>query len=183
MSAGIDASTAASLGFPKLKYAWVERERRWLCRGLPVQRVKRSEAIVDLYVEGTRLRLRRATPLDGGPAMMRLGCKADIDAQTRLLTSIYLQQNEFDLLAGLPGRTLRKTRHHLGAVNGAELSVDTFEGPLAGLVLAEAEFEDAESLRAYPDPDFAVRDVTSDARYNGGALAARGIPKEGEALR
>lgn len=49
----IDQQTAAALGFPKLKYAWVERERRWLCREIPMSRVVRAEAIVDLYVTDT----------------------------------------------------------------------------------------------------------------------------------
>lgn len=172
----IDPATAAALGWPKLKYAWVERERRWLCREVPLERVVRAEAIVDLYVAGTRLRLREALPLDGGPAMRRLGRKADVDARTRLLTSIYLSEAEFALLADLPGQRLRKVRHHLRAEGGVAMSVDVFEGPLAGLVLAEAEFETAEQLAAFHAPDFAGREVTDDPRYAGGWLVANGLP-------
>lgn len=172
----IDPATAAALGWPKLKYAWVERERRWLCREVPLDRVTHAEAIVDLYVTGTRLRLREARPLDGGPPMRRLGRKADVDARTRLLTSIYLDETEFGLLANLPGERLRKVRHHLRAEAGVAMSVDVFEGPLAGLILAEAEFETAEQLAAFPTPDFAIREVTDDPRYGGGSLAAMGPP-------
>lgn len=172
----IDQATATALGFPKLKYAWIERERRWLCREIPLERVRSAEAITDLYVTGTRLRLREARPLDGGEPMRRLGRKADVDSHTRLLTSIYLTQVEFDLLAGLPGRVLKKTRRHLAPVDGVTLSVDEFEGPLQGLVLAEAEFENAEAMAAFPMPDFAEREVTEDPRYSGGALVADGLP-------
>ncbi|HEY9218201.1 MAG TPA: hypothetical protein VIO94_09135 [Phenylobacterium sp.] len=172
----IDAQTAAALGWPKLKYAWVERERRWLCRELPQALVRRSERITDLYVTGTNLRLREATPLDGGPAMRRLGRKADVSASVRLLTSIYLAPAEFDLLSALPGRTLRKTRHHLGPIAGAEVSVDVFEGELDGLIMAEAEFETMEALQAYPPPPFAVREVTEDHRFSGGQLVTAGLP-------
>jgi len=172
----IDRETAAALGWPKLKYAWIERERRWLCAAAPMERVVRSEAITDLYVTGTRLRLREAVPLDGGPPQRRLGRKADVDAHTRLLTSIYLSTEEFRLLSSLPGRTLRKTRHHIGLVAGVEMSVDEFEGELAGLVMAEAEFEDAAAMEAYPSPDFAIREVTEDARYSGGRLVMEGLP-------
>jgi len=174
----VDPATAAALGFPKLKYAWVERERRWLCGEIPMDRVVRAEAITDLYVTGTQLRLREARPLSGGPPMRRLGRKADVDAATRLITSIYLSEAEFALLADLPGAILRKTRHHLAPVEGVALSVDRFEGPLAGLILAEAEFESAEALRAFPQPDFALREVTDDPRYGGGALARDGLPKD-----
>ena len=172
----IDPAIAAALGFPKLKYAWVERERRWLCDHVPMERVVRAEAITDLYVTGTRLRLREARPLEGGEPMRRLGRKADVDAATRLITSIYLTQVEFGLLADLPGRTLRKVRHHLAPMNGVEIAVDVFEDTLAGLILAEAEFDSAKAMAAFAGPDFALREVTDDARYAGGALAADGPP-------
>lgn len=174
----IDAATAAALGFPKLKYAWVERERRWLCRDVPLDLVADAWAITDLYVTGARLRLREAIPLDGGEPMRRLTRKADVDNTTRLLTSIYLTGPEFALLAAtLVGRTLKKTRHHLRPAGGVILSVDRFEGPLDGLILAEAEFETAEALAAYPTPAFALREVTDDPRYRGGSLVVDGIPE------
>lgn len=172
----IDEATARALGWPKSKYAWVERERRWLCLEVPRDRVVRSEALCDLYVTGTQLRLREAVPLDGGPPMLRLGRKADVSASVRLLTSIYLSPEEFRLLSALPGKKLLKTRHHLGKIDGVELSVDEFSGDLAGLVMAEAEFEDEASMTAYPMPDFAVSEVTNDLRYTGGELVTRGLP-------
>lgn len=174
----IDAATAAALGWPKAKYAWVERERRWLCRAAPLDRVVRSETYTDLYVTGTQLRLREAIPSDGGPAMLRLGRKADVSPAVRLLTSIYLSPEEFRLLSSLPGRTLRKTRHHLGKIAGIDVSVDVFEGALSGLIMAEAEFEDMETMARYPTPDFAVREVTEDILYTGGMLASAGLPAD-----
>jgi CYTH domain-containing protein len=135
-----------------------------------------AEAITDLYVTGTRLRLREAVSLNGGVTMRRLSRKADVDATTRLLTSIYLAPEEFALMTALPGRVLKKTRHQLGLINGVSMSIDRFEGPLDGLILAEAEFDDAERLAAYPHPDFALREVTDDPRYGGGVLVAKGLP-------
>ena len=58
------------------------------------------------------------------------------------------------------------------------VSVDRFDGPLAGLILAEAEFETAAALAAFPHPDFAVREVTDDPRYGGGALIRDGLPRD-----
>ena len=173
----VDVTMAAALGFPKLKYAYVERERRWLCAEVPHERVLHVETITDLYVTGARLRLREARPLDGGEPKRRLGRKADVDAQTRLITSIYLSPEEFALLSVLPGAVLSKTRRHLVADRGVGLSVDRFEGPLAGLILAEAEFESDAAMAAYPGPDFALREVTDDPRYSGGALIRDGLPK------
>ena len=71
----IDSKTATVLGFPKLEYVAVERERRWLCRAVPCEQVVRTEAITDLYVAGTRLRLRETRPIDGGAPMLRLSRK------------------------------------------------------------------------------------------------------------
>ena len=174
----IDTEAAAALGWPKAKYAWVERERRWLCREAPWDRVASTEIITDLYVTGTRLRLREAIPVDEGPPMRRLSRKGDVSPAVRLLTSIYLAPEEFALLASLPGKRLRKTRHRLAAAPGAaHLVVDVFEGELQGLVLAEAEFDDMESLAAFPAPDFAGREVTEDARYSGGQLVLHGLPE------
>ena len=174
----IDEETAAALGFPKPQYRSVERERRWLCEDVPRDRIVSSQAITDLYVSGARLRLRAARPLDGGAPLLRLTRKADVDSRTRLITSIYLPQDEFEMLARvLTGSRIEKVRHRLQPVAGsAHMSVDAFQGALAGLVLAEAEFDTPESLARFPMPDFAVREVTDDPRYTGVFLAKNGLP-------
>lgn len=72
---------------------------------------------------------------------------------------------------------MRKTRHYYAAP-GVTLSVDRFEGPLAGLFLAEAEFAADAAMAAFPSPTFAMREVTDDPRYTGGELVRAGIPDE-----
>lgn len=172
----VDEATAMALGWPKSKYAWVERERRWLCRAVPMERVTHSETFRDLYITDTQLRLRSATQLDGSAPMLRLGRKADVSPAIRLITSIYLSSREFSLLSALPGRTLLKTRHHLGKIDGADVSVDEFRGPLSGLIMAEAEFESVSAMTEYAMPDFAFEEVTDDIRYTGGELVVHGLP-------
>src|SRR5882757_433894 len=126
----IDQQTATALGFPKPEYTSIERERRWLCREVPRAKVFRTEAITDLYVTGARLRLREARPIDGGAPMLRLSRKADVDLHTRLITSIYLPQEEFAVLAALPGACIRKLRHRLHSPPGVAMLVDEFQGDL-----------------------------------------------------
>ena len=173
----IDPETAKALGFPKPAYTVVERERRWLCRDVPRDKVLLSERITDLYVTGSRLRLREARPIDGRPARLRLSRKADIDARTRLVTSIYLPEDEFAVLAAaLQGLRISKLRHRLQSPAGVVLSVDRFEGELEGLVMVEAEFDTLDLMAAFPAPDFAGREVTDDPRYSGGHLAKHGLP-------
>ncbi|MBV9995693.1 MAG: hypothetical protein JO127_10825 [Caulobacteraceae bacterium] len=109
--------------------------------------------------------------------MLRLTRKADVDAQTRLITSIYLPEAEFAVLAAaLDGRRLTRLRHRFRAPPGVSMCVDAFQGPLEGLLLAEAELATAEALAAFPAPSFAGREVTADPRYTGAALAAHGAP-------
>jgi len=173
----IDLAIAKSLGFPKPAYTVVERERRWLCREVPFEQIVRTEAIVDLYVTGARLRLREARPHNGDPAMLRLSRKADVDSRTRLITSMYLPEHEFALLAAaLQGVRIRKIRHRLQPLAGVVLSVDEFQGALEGLRMVEAEFDTPERMTAFAMPDFAIREVTDDPRFSGGHLAANGPP-------
>jgi CYTH domain-containing protein len=175
----IDRQTARALGFPKPEYMSIERERRWLCREVPRQQVVRTEAITDLYVTGARLRLREARPLDGGAPMLRLSRKADVDPHTRLITSIYLPEEEFAILAAaLPGTRIKKLRHRLHSVAGVAMLVDEFQGELDGLIMAEAEFKTRDVLAAFPTPNFAVREVTHDPRFSGGNLVKYGLPKD-----
>jgi CYTH domain-containing protein len=175
----IDPTIATALGFPKPQYTAVERERRWVCHDVPRALIRQTLTVTDLYVTGTRLRLREMRPIDGGPGMLRLSRKADIDAHTRLITSIYLPEEEFAILASaLAGARLTKIRYRLAAPPGVLMSVDEFQGDLAGLVLAEAEFQTSDELAAFPMPHFAAREVTNELQYTGGSLVKNGIPRE-----
>jgi CYTH domain-containing protein len=175
----IDPAIARSLGFPKPAYTVVERERRWVCREVPRERILRTETIVDLYVAGTRFRLREARPHNGDPAALRLSRKADIDSRTRLVTSIYLPEHEFAILsAALQGVRIRKIRHRLKPPPGVVLSVDEFKGELEGLRMVEAEFDTPERMASFTVPDFAIREVTDDPRFAGGYLATNGLPQD-----
>jgi len=173
----IDQHIAAALGFPKLKYTLVERERRWLCREVPIARIIQTVTITDLYVTGARLRLREERPLNGDAPALRLTRKADVSTHIRLISSIYLQEEEFGLLSTtLTGIRIIKRRHRLTPIDCITIAVDEFQGNLSGLLLAEAEFETDEQLSNFPQPDFAIQDVTDDPRFTGGNLAKDGLP-------
>lgn len=174
----IDPTIAAGLGFLKARYTAVEHERRWLCREVPRALIRETVAVTDLYVTGTRLRLREMRPVSGGPVLRKLTRKGDVDACTRLITTIYLSEEEHAILAlALQGPRLTKIRHRLRSSPGATLSVDEFQGDLTGLVLAEVELGNAADLAAFPTPEFAVREVTSEPQYTGGALVCHGLPR------
>jgi CYTH domain-containing protein len=126
-----------------------------------------SVDIVDRYITGTRLRLRRV--IDGDTVTYKLGQKvrvADDDPERVQLTNIYLSAHEYDVFAALPARELRKRRRRFRH-EGRLVVVDEFLD--RDLVLAETELGPDEAR--LPLPAFAIRDVTEDDAYSGGALA------------
>jgi len=161
------------------KYAHVERERRW--RVDPAARPglagRASVLIEDRYLVGTRLRLRRMTDA-AGAVSLKLTKKYDCaDPLARPIVTAYLTEAEYAVLAALPARALAKRRFGVMS-GGATFSLDQFAGALAGLELAEIEWADDAGLRALPAPPWTLGEVSHDPRYQGGALAHFGIPKE-----
>lgn len=110
--------------------------------------------------------------------MLRLSRKADVDKHTRLITSIYLPEEEFSVLAAsLPGSRIRKLRHRLQSPPGVMLLVDEFQGALEGLFIVEAEFKTQEQLQGFDMPGFAVCEITDDPMFTGGHLVKHGLPE------
>jgi len=150
------------------RYAHLEREQRWLLRDVPSAAVRRCK-LIDRYIHCTHLRLRRVATDDD--VTFKLAQKirvADTDPERVMLTNLYLSADDYEVLAALPASVITKTRWALSWA-GTGLAVDQFDGHLSGLVLAEAELGSDDQLLGLPD--FAVRDVTSDDRFSGGALA------------
>jgi CYTH domain-containing protein len=155
------------------KYARIERERRYLLDGLPAGvNPDDCQLIEDAYIEGARLRLRRMAAPDGVVTALKLTQKYRDAAQPAgetTITNLYLTGAEYERLKILGGLVLIKRRYPF-LHDGARYSIDVFQGALEGLVLAEIEFQDGELPAEMPP--FAVRDVTADPFFEGGALAA-----------
>ena len=151
------------------KYARIERERRFLLAGVPpAPAVTASRRITDRYLPGTRLRLRRVDHLDSGACQLKLTQKVPAGRPgyvQGLITNTYLSAAEYDLLASLPAEVLSKTR-----LSVPPLSVDVFDPPLHGLVMADVEFSTDQAAQSFPQPPEAVAEVTGDARFTGGSL-------------
>jgi CYTH domain-containing protein len=160
------------------KYTKLERERRFLVApgALPALSAEFAH-YDDLYLTGTRLRLRTQTEQPAGRVLYKLTQKLEgPDARERRITTLYLSAAEHRLFAALPGARLAKRRHRATS-GGLAWGVDLFEGALAGLVLAEREFESEAALHAAGPPAFAAVEVTDDVAFTGGALASA-APRE-----
>lgn len=149
-----------------LKYAVVERERRYLVAGLP-DGVTSTKQIVDRYVTGTRLRLREVRD-DSGTVVRKLGHKVRLTEGPAAVacTNFYLDEQEWAVLAGLPARLLRKTRH-LVHRDGLVVAIDEHED---GTLIAEIDDGDHPS-QLVPDWLDVVADVSADERWTGSRLA------------
>ena len=149
-----------------LKYAVVERERRYLVASLP-DGVTRTQHIEDRYVTGTRLRLREVREDDGG-VIRKLGHKVRLSEGPAEVacTNLYLDEQEWSVLVCLPARLLRKKRH-LVQRDGLLVAVDEHED---GTLVAEIDDRDQPS-RDVPDWLDVVEDVSDDERWTGSRLA------------
>ena len=158
-----------------LKYAKVERERRWLLDGLPpFPDDARQVRIVDRYLHGTRLRLREVTETDG--TVVRKSATRSASATTRArwpapaCTSTTPSGRRS---SALPGDVLSKLRV-LVPHGEHTIALDVFEAPYVGLFLAEIDAGDPPAQdRRSPERYRVVREVTDDESYTGAALARR----------
>ncbi len=149
-----------------LKYAVVERERRYLLGRLP-DGVSTTKEIIDRYVTGTRLRLREVREGDG-TVVRKLGHKVRISEGPAEVacTNLYLNDEEWALLSALPAQLLRKRRHVVHR-DGLSVAVDEHED---GTLIAEIDDGDQHS-DFVPDWLDVVEDVTDDEAWTGARLA------------
>ncbi len=161
------------------KYAHIERERRWKVdsRRRPELQGLGHILIEDRYIERTRLRLRRMMDCVSGSQVLKLTKKYDAsDPLARAIVTAYLSEIEYQVLLALPARALSKRRFHI-VDGGCEFSLDQFQGRLDGLELIEIEWSDDAGLRALVPPLWAEQEVSDDPHYQGGWLAANGLPE------
>jgi CYTH domain-containing protein len=149
-----------------LKYAVVERERRFLLASLP-EFIVATKEIVDRYVTGTRLRLREVRE-DDGSVVRKLGHKVRISEGPGEVacTNFYLNDQEWALLGALPAQVLRKKRHVVDR-DGLIVAIDEHED---GTLIAEIDDRDRPS-RFVPEWLDIVEDVSGDERWTGASLA------------
>ena len=151
------------------RFARPEWERRFLLERFPEDvSVAVVRQILDRYITGTRLRLRRMSDSDGAVEFkltQKVGDGADGAFQGQL-TTIYLTEAEYNVIARLPAALVEKRRYSV-----PPFGIDVFEGDLRGLVLAEAEFSSEEEAAVVELPAFLSREVTCDRRFTGGCLS------------
>ena len=88
----------------------------------------------------------------------------------------YITKKEYSqLLTKKEGSTIHKTRYRLSENNNI-IEIAIFHDQLDGLAYMEIEFPSTESANNFKDPDWVLKDITTDMSYKNGHLAKYGLP-------
>jgi len=171
---GVAKLTDQNTIVPESKYARVERERRYLLQDLPegLTRADPHVQITDNYITGTRLRLRKVRDPRTNKWTVKFTQKFapnPADFSRTVITNTYLNAAEYQVLSVFEANEIRKNRYPF-EWEGRKFTIDMFLGNLFGLVLAEVSFESEAELARFPQPPFAIAEVTNNEIFTGGEL-------------
>jgi CYTH domain-containing protein len=153
----------------------IEIERKFLVERLPANLDAHPSAQIDqgylaLTEDGLEVRIRNY----GGQAFLTIKSGA---GTVRLEEEIEIDQRRFRALWPLTERKrISKRRYAIPAEHAALIELDVYDGALAGLRIAEVEFESADAAARFVPPPWMGREVTDDPRYKNQRLAIDGLP-------
>jgi hypothetical protein len=153
------------------KYALAEIERRWLVdlAGVgPLEDLPYHD-IEDLYLDDSRLRLRKIRDARGGEVFKFCKKYGKSSGCSEPITNLYLTEGEHRALSRLGGKAVRKRRYAIGG--GA---LDLYEEGPGALAVFEVQFASEAEAGRYEPPPFVREEVTHEESYSGAALARRG---------
>jgi adenylate cyclase len=155
--------------------AGVEIERKFLVArapdgvdGHPAGEIEQGYlAITD---DGVEVRIRRYNgrcflTIKSGGARQRV--EEEIEIDERRFTSLWPLTD---------GQRIEKRRYRIPAAGGATIELDVYAGRLAGLIVAEVEFDSEAAASAFAPPEWFGAEVTDDSRYKNRRLAVEGRP-------
>lgn len=165
---------------PSTSEPTVERERKFLVGSVPAELdlsdhvdIRQGYLVTDEHDEHVSVRVR-----DAGREGCTLTVKAGHGGAERTELEWAIGREQFDAAwAHTAGRRIDKRRHRI-PFDRSVVELDVFDGELRGLVVAEVEFPDAESLEAFVPPPWFGREVTDDDRFANAALAVDGLPDD-----
>lgn len=162
-----------------------EIERKWLLdpENLSINLEKDAVGIWQIkqtYLNfSPEMRVRDVIDRDGTESFI-FTVKSDmsVDGLTRNEKEWYISAEEYaHLLEKSEGNTIAKTRYRIDR-DGLHYEYDIFHEQLTGLAYLEIEFTDETKAWNFANPNYVVKDVTSDRRYKNQGLAQYGIPKD-----
>ena len=156
------------------KTARTELYRLFLIERLPEPLTPMSAHIqlFDNYIENTRLRLRNIRVPETKEWRRILQQRfpvSDTEPGCWKVAEIFLNEAEYLSFERFEGREIRKNRY-FHEFDGRQFDFDIYLGPLWGLCTAKAAFQNADEMRNFEPPPFAVLEVTGDPFFFGDSL-------------
>ncbi len=156
----------------------VEVERRWLVQEAPSEALAGPAERIDqgyltVGADGAETRVRRrgercVLTVKSGSGMVRREHEIELSAA------------QFQALWPVTeGARVEKVRHVLHSDDGHLIEFDIYDGALAGLMIAEVEFDDPWAAEAFVAPYWFGHEVTAEPAYRNQNLALRGLPAPG----
>ena len=159
-----------------------EVERKWLIR---VEDIPYDLTASDVYVYDIlqtyicfdpEMRVRKYN--NGQSYEFTIKTNMTVDGMVRDEINYDITKEQYDnLIKKQEGNTIHKTRYQLYD-NKQVIAIDIFHDELDGLAYMEIEFKNEEESNEYKEPDWVIKDVTSDIDYKNGHLARYGIPNK-----
>jgi len=94
------------------------------------------------------------------------------DSSHQIENTIPLTEEEFNELAQLPGKRVRKIRYYYNE-RGVDYEIDVLQDGLKGLVLVDVEFSSNEQKTKFTPPAWILVDVTQEKFIAGGMLCGK----------
>ncbi|MFA5994040.1 MAG: hypothetical protein WC823_03715 [Parcubacteria group bacterium] len=152
----------------------IELEKTYLAKFIPEGALEcESREISDLYIpatvphpilrirkKGDKFEITKKQPVSGN------------DSSEQTEDTIILSTEEFNALAAVESKKVRKIRYHFDYA-GLIAEIDVFQDELEGLVVVDFEFKTVEAKNSFQMPDFCLADVTQDELIAGGMLCGK----------
>lgn len=153
----------------------IELERKFLVAQLPPQcrhdaGTRISQGYLVIGTGGSEVRVRRR----GDHTVLTVKKGTGL---VRREEEIEIPRADFERLWPLTEASRIEKRRHEIALDGELVAeLDVYEGPLAGLLVAEVEFPNVEAAERFAVPEWFGPEVTEDDAYKNRRLATDGLP-------
>jgi CYTH domain-containing protein len=159
----------------------VEIERKWLVKERPATDGLDNAFITQGYaITAKKACLRIRTVEQEGNFIGIITAKGPSEVEG----GVFEKEMEIPLelamtLLNEQSQVITKTRYYVPNHNSYDIELDVFHGRLAGLVVAEVEFDNPEDSLNFIPPTWFGREVTSDKRYsNANLVTLMEVPEE-----
>lgn len=102
---------------------------------------------------------------------------SEIDLTEQEEHTIILSKKEYEALAKVDGRKIRKIRYYYEMPGGQKAEIDIFKDKFEGLSVVDFEFKTKEEKEKFTAPDFCLVEISQDEKLAGGILSGGSYAK------